>query len=117
MGRYKEAPFGFECEYKNKCPHLGMSTTWAKLLIADFDKDAFRLGHMEAVYKAEIKALEQEIGSLRKKNAELEARLKLEHSSKFKPNKQKTKQWQGDWPATSTAWCAHRASALDAHDA
>jgi hypothetical protein len=57
MGRYKEAPFGFECEYKDKCPHLSMSTTWAKLTIADFDKDgdidyiAGNLG-LNAIYKA-----------------------------------------------------------------
>ena len=30
MGRYKEAPIGFNCPYKNACPHLDMSTQWAK---------------------------------------------------------------------------------------
>ncbi len=36
MGRYKEAPFAFQCEYRHACPHLhGTSTTWANILLAD----------------------------------------------------------------------------------
>ena len=46
MGRYKEAPSGFQCPYRDACPHLrGFSTTWANHLIADAQSDTFRDAH------------------------------------------------------------------------
>ena len=28
MARHKEAPYGFECPYRHKCPHLGISAVY-----------------------------------------------------------------------------------------
>ena len=86
MGRYKQAPEGFECPYRNDCPHLGMSTTWASLLLADVDKDEFRDGHAWIEAQKEIKALEELNRVLSARVAELESRLKQQHRLQFKPN-------------------------------
>ena len=46
MGRYKQAPWNFQCPFRNACPHMGgISATWAGLLISDRDRDYFREGH------------------------------------------------------------------------
>jgi hypothetical protein len=90
MGRYKEAPFGFECPYRNACPHLGgISATWANILISDAQNDKYRDGHLERCAEEEIRTLEAD---LEKANVELE-RLRAEnkslHQRQFKPNRHK----------------------------
>jgi transposase len=90
MGRYKEAPFGFVCEYRNACPHLGgISATWATILISDAQNDKYRDGHLERCAEKEIRTLE---AALEKANVELE-RLRAEnkslHQRQFKPNRHK----------------------------
>lgn len=88
MGRYKEAPCGYECPYQHACPHLGgRSATWAKCLMDDARKDSFRDGHYLRHAEVEIKALTDEVQLLRKENAELHARLQAQHRSRFKPNR------------------------------
>lgn len=89
MGRYKEAPWGFECPYKDACPHLGMSTTWASLLISDIEQDSYRDGHTWIEAEQEIKALEEENRRLTARVQELEARLTQKHRSRFKAGKKK----------------------------
>lgn len=90
MGRYKEAPFGFDCPYRNACPHLrGISATWANILIADADADRFRDGHLERCAEKEIKTLEAE---LEKATAEIEmlrAENRTLHQRQFKANRRK----------------------------
>lgn len=87
MGRYKEAPWGFQCPYQNACPHLGgISATWASCLLSDKDKDAFRDGHAWIEAEKELKALDEENRVLSARVAELESRLKQQHRLKFKPN-------------------------------
>jgi transposase len=87
MGRYKQAPWGFECPYRSACPHLGMSTTWASCLLSDVDRDQFRDGHSWIEAEKEIKALDEENRELSARVAELESRLKQQHRLRFKPNK------------------------------
>ena len=87
MGRFKEAPWGFKCPYRNACPHLGMSTTWASLLLRDVDEDNFRDGHSWIEAEKEIKALDEENRELSARVAELESRLKQQHRLRFKPNR------------------------------
>jgi len=96
MGRYKKAPEGFECPYRNDCPHLGMSTTWASLLLADVDKDEFRDGHAWIEAQKEIKALEELNRVLSARVAELESRLKQQHRLQFKPNSKAQTSAQSD---------------------
>jgi transposase len=90
MGRYKEAPFGFNCQYRHACPHLnGTSTTWASILIADKDNDDLRDGHFIRHAEKELNTLETE---LEKANAEIEmlrAENKRLHQRQFKPNRRK----------------------------
>jgi len=88
MGRHKEAPFNFECPYKDHCPHLGMSTTWALTQIkhADQDRDFIHL------QQEHLNALEKKSRADDREIAELRAQLKARHSSKFKPNTKAKKQ-------------------------
>jgi hypothetical protein len=92
MGRYKEAPFGFECPYRQACPHLGgISATWASILISDAQRDQYRDGHLERCAEKEIRTLE---AALNKATADLErlcAENKRLHQSQFKPNRRKPK--------------------------
>lgn len=87
MGRYKEAPWGFECPYQNACPHLGMSTTWASLEIKDARKQRGFLGLQLHRTEEYVKKLEEENAALEAENAELKSRLKQQHQLKFKANK------------------------------
>lgn len=90
MGRYKEAPFGFDCPYRHACPHLGgISATWAGILISDAENDKFRDGHLERCAEKELKTLETE---LEKANVEIEmlrAENKRLHRQQFKANRRK----------------------------
>jgi transposase len=92
MGRFKEAPYGFQCPYKDACPHLGgISTTWANSLIADSQDDTFRESHYVGRITEENAALQADNQRLEKENAELRARLKAEHASRFKPSRRPTR--------------------------
>jgi hypothetical protein len=58
MGRYKEAPFGYQCPYQHRCPHLGgISATWASLLIREAHDDSYRNGHLARNAEAGIASL------------------------------------------------------------
>src|ERR1700722_13787105 len=88
MGRYKEAPPGFQCPYRHACPHLnGRSTTWTNELLRDLEGDDFRDSHGVAALAEEVAALQADNERLEKENAELRARLSAEHGSRFKPNR------------------------------
>lgn len=70
MGRYKEAPWGFQ----HACPHLGViSATWASCLLSDKDNDRFRDGHAWIETEKEIKALDEENRTLAARVTELES--------------------------------------------
>ena len=88
MGRYKEAPYGFECEYRNCCPHLKMSTTWALAQINHTDQDR----QFMFLLQEHLNDLEEKSRADDKEIAELKAQLKARHSSKFKPNTKAKKQ-------------------------
>lgn len=93
MGRYKQAPWGFVCEYRNACPYLkGISATWANTLISDAERDSFRDGHFARHAEKELESLEEE---LEKANAELEilrAENKQLHQRQFKANRRRPEQ-------------------------
>lgn len=87
MGRYKQAPWGFECPYKDDCPHLGMSTRWASLLISDIHEDRFRESHALMETEKENNLLREEIRTLQARVLDLETRLLQKHRQQFKPNR------------------------------
>jgi len=90
MGRNKEAPFGFVCEYRNACPHLGgISATWANILIADKEEDQFRDGHLERHAEKELRTLEAELKKALAENDRLKAENTRLHKQQFKANRRK----------------------------
>ena len=87
MGRSKQAPYGYQCPYRDACPHLGgISTTWTNQLIRDARDDSYRDSHFIGHAKEEIAALQADNQRLEKENTELRIRLKAQHASRFKPN-------------------------------
>lgn len=88
MGRYRQAPYGYQCPYRDACPHLGgISTTWTNELIRDARDDSYRDSHFIGHAKEEITALQADNQRLEKENTELRIRLKAQHASRFKPNR------------------------------
>ena len=86
MARYKEAPYGFECPYLHKCPHLGISAVYASAMLSDIERDEYRNGHALIEALEEIDALNEENKALSARVAEMESRLKQQHRMKFKRN-------------------------------
>lgn len=88
MGRFKEAPSGYQCPYRDACPHLdGMSTTWTSELTRDMEADSYRDSHFIGMVEEENAALRTDNDRLEKENAELRARLNARHASRFKANR------------------------------
>ena len=88
MGRYNQAPYGYQCPYRDACPHLGgISTTWTNQLIRDARDDSYRDSHFIGHAKEEIAALQADNQRLEKETTELRIRLKAQHASRFKPNR------------------------------
>jgi transposase len=65
----------------------GISTTWASELIRDADQDTYRDSHFVGRAEDELAALQANVEQLENENAQLRARLKAEHASRFKPNR------------------------------
>ena len=97
MARCKEAPYGFECPYLHKCPHLGVSAVYASAMLSDTGRDEYRNGHALTEAMKEIDALNEENRGLSARVAELESRLKQQHRLRFKRNSK---------PACPQAGCA-----------
>jgi hypothetical protein len=96
VGRYKEAPWDFECPYENKCPYLGISVRHAGRLLSDYESDEYRDGRFCIEAREEIKAKDEYIEKLEAENADLRARRRQEHQSKFKANAKSVRKGYGD---------------------
>lgn len=83
MSRCKDAPVGFECPYRHKCPHLDtLSTTW----VMEVYQESFKL--RERLHRLEIES-QQRIEELQKMVLERDqtiAQLRLQHQKQFKAN-------------------------------
>jgi transposase len=86
MGRYKEAPAGYECPYRLKCPHMEMSALHASAMIYALDRDDCYIRRDFDEAMEEIDALNKENDELTARIKELEARLLQQHRMKFKRN-------------------------------
>jgi hypothetical protein len=83
MSRRTDAPIGFECPYRHKCPHLeGLSTTWAMEVYQEAFELRQQLYAVEARYQKRIEELEK---ALLEKD-QLIAQLRLQHQKRFKAN-------------------------------
>jgi transposase len=88
MGGPKQAPYGYQCPYRDACPHLnGRSAIWSNYLIDDISEDTYRDSHYVGRVTEENAALRADNLRLEKENAELRARSKALHASRFKPNR------------------------------
>jgi transposase len=83
MSRCKDAPVGFECPYRHKCPHLDtLSTTW----VMEVYQESFEL--RERLHRLEIDS-QKRIEALQKMVLERDqtiAQLRLQHQKQFKAN-------------------------------
>jgi hypothetical protein len=107
MGRYKEAPYGFVCPYRNACPHLGMSAIWAKVQINDSQNEHYQSERRHYENEEYVKILEKDNAKLEKRIAELEASLKQQHRLKFKANKKPADRKNGKKPKRRGAPAGH----------
>lgn len=81
-------PYGFQCQYKNSCPHLNwLSTTWVMEEYRRADETYQK--HLEIIdrFSESLKDRNERIRLLEKENSELKAKLKLLHQRQFRPNK------------------------------
>ena len=90
MGRFKQAPWDFECPYQHQCPHLeGTSTTWANLQLKGQDRDWLDLNRVVQEQDDEIATLTKEVEQLRKEKAVIKAQLTALHRRQFKANRRR----------------------------
>lgn len=85
MGKQPQAPWGYQCPYREACPHLeGMSTEWMWLRHQEdvLEKDQLRRQVAELVMGCRQE--ERSNGQLRQENAELKAQLHALHRKQFK---------------------------------
>jgi len=81
MSRCKDAPSGFECPYRHKCPHLdNHSTTWVMEVYQEASELRRRLDVLEFESRKRIDELEK---ALLERDAKI-AQLRLEHQKQFK---------------------------------
>ena len=91
MSRGKEAPFGFVCPYRHRCPVLhGLSAAWMFEEYQRFTTTQREYWRLREDYVAEISGLERELRRQRAENDQLRAENKRLHQSRFKPRRGKT---------------------------
>jgi transposase len=83
MSRCKDAPIGFECPYRHKCPHLDdLSTTWVMEVYQEAAELRQRLAALEIDSQRRIEELQK---SLLERDQTI-AQLRLQHQKQFKAN-------------------------------
>jgi len=97
MGRYKQAPYNFECPYAKSCPHLeGISTQWAWSVYQNASRECNNHWHIRDIMAKEIDDGLECINKLEKEVDLLKAELKALHQRQFKAGKKKTYKNQAD---------------------
>jgi transposase len=90
VARYPEAPPGFECPYRDRCPHLGgLSTAWVFHEYQDGFVVERKYWRVRDEYEAQLQEQLVAIQSLERENAELRARLTALHRRQFKAGKKR----------------------------
>ena len=92
MSRTKEAPDGFMCPYRGRCPELeGLSTHW---IFSEYQRATIRESEHRQIreeMRGEISALERRCKALREENDQLIAENKVLHRRQFKARAKKDK--------------------------
>jgi transposase len=92
MSRAKEAPDGFVCPYRGRCPELeGLSTHW---IFSEYQRSSIREHQHRLIredMRREISALEQSNRELKEQNDQLIAENKVLHQRRFKARAEKGK--------------------------
>ena len=87
-----QAPWDYDCPYKDSCPHLQWSSThW---IFSEYQRsydEHCEHWHMRDLLEQRLAQARTQIAQLEQKNAQLKAKLKIVHERQFKTNK-KTKQ-------------------------
>jgi len=79
--RYRKAPDGFGCPYRNACPHMdGISAQWA----SDVFRDQWRMGEQVRTLEADLKQLREENNTLLIERDRLKAQFTALHRRQFK---------------------------------
>jgi len=90
---YPDAPYGFQCPYTRRCPHLGgLSAMW---VLENYDRaDEVYHEHLRIIdlFRTEADAANKRIVALERENAELKAKLLKLHQGQFKANRRKKPQ-------------------------
>jgi transposase len=83
MSRRTDAPIGFECPYRHRCPHLDtLSTTWVMEVYQEAADLRQRLDAMEVKHEQRIAELQKAVLERDEKIAQ----LRLDHQKQFKAN-------------------------------
>src|SRR5580704_784211 len=83
MSRCKDAPIGFECPYRHKCPHLDtMSTTW----VMEVYQEAARLRQRIHVLEMDSRQRIEELQKTLLERDQTIAQLRLQQQKQFKGN-------------------------------
>ena len=103
MGRHKEAPEGFACPWRDRCPHLeGLSTTW---MFAERQRTVAREDKhwkIRDAMQGELDALEERVQKQAAEIDRLTAENKHLHQSRFKARTKKKTNPAGDDNKTSS---------------
>ena len=84
-----DLPYGFECRYRNACPHLeGLSCAWVMEEYRSAEDDYQE--HLRIVddFRESLDTANSRIRVLERENAEIKAKFQALHQKQFKPNKQ-----------------------------
>jgi transposase len=83
MSRCKDAPIGFECPYRHKCPHLDtMSTVWVMEVYQQSFKLQDRLNRLETESRRLIEELQKTV----LERDQTIAQLRIQNQKQFKAN-------------------------------
>jgi len=83
-----QAPWDFDCSYKNSCPHLeDLSTKWVWEEYQRSHEEHLEHWRIRDIQQQELEKALKYIGELEKENEVLKAQLKALHQRQFKSNK------------------------------
>jgi len=85
-------PYGFQCTYKDYCPHLdGISTKWIWESYRRAQREHCEHWRVRDIQQERLSEVLKKITKLEKENEQLRAKLKIIHQRQFKANRKNDK--------------------------